>query len=49
MLRPTQESGDFSNSLLERVRFIVQAIASSHPEIVCQVAEAVRANYLDRN
>ncbi len=30
----------------ERVRFVVNEIASNHPEIICQVAETLRANYL---
>ena len=30
-------------------KMLLSAIASSHPEIICQAAEAVRANYLDRD
>ena len=29
-------------------KMLLEAIARSHPEIIYQVAEAVRANYLDR-
>ncbi|MGK7894604.1 MAG: hypothetical protein AB4372_13505, partial [Xenococcus sp. (in: cyanobacteria)] len=31
----------------DRVQFVVTAIAQSRPKIICQVAEAVRANYLN--
>ncbi len=30
----------------ERVQFVVNEIAANHPEIICQVAETLRANYL---
>ena len=30
-------------------KMLLEAIARSHPEIICQAAEAARANYLDRD
>ncbi len=33
----------------DRVQFVVTAIASTRPKIICQVAETVRANYLDKS